>query len=28
VARVPREPHDRSLAALVTECGFRRSQPT
>jgi 5-formyltetrahydrofolate cyclo-ligase len=28
VARVPREAHDRSLAALVTECGFRRSQPT
>lgn len=28
VARVPREAHDRSLAALLTECGFRRSQPT
>lgn len=27
VDEVPREAHDRSLAALLTECGFRRSQP-
>ena len=28
VALVPGEAHDRSLAALLTECGFRRSHPT
>jgi 5-formyltetrahydrofolate cyclo-ligase len=28
MAQVPREAHDRLLAALLTECGFRRSQPT
>jgi 5-formyltetrahydrofolate cyclo-ligase len=26
VAEVPREAHDRSLAALLTECGLERSQ--